>query len=85
MDAAATEDTAAVEELTAVLTAERDAARVEAQRERADQRVADLQSAFDAQLHQRQAEITQAREELHVYQERAIRAEALGPASKRRS
>lgn len=44
-----------------------------------------LQSAFDAQLHQRQAEITQAREELHVYQERAIRAEALGPASKRRS
>ena len=71
----------------AVLTAERDAARVETQRERvhADQRVADLQAAFDAQLHQRQAEITQAREELHVYQERAIRAEALGPAPKRRS
>ena len=71
----------------AVLTAERDAARVETQRERvhADQRVADLQAAFDAQLHQRQAEITQAREELHVYQERAIRAEALGPAPKRRT
>lgn len=71
--------------VVAGLTAERDAARGEAQRERvhADQRVADLQVAFEAQLAQRQAETTQAREEAQALLERAIRAEARG-ASKGR-
>lgn len=72
--------------VVAGLTAERDAARGEAQRERvhADQRVADLQVAFESQLSHRQAEITQAREEAQAHLERAIRAEARGAMSKRR-
>lgn len=72
--------------VVAGLTAERDAARGEAQRERvhADQRVADLQVAFESQLSQRQAEITQAREEAQAHLERAIRAEASGAGSKGR-
>lgn len=72
--------------VVAGLTAERGAARGEAQRERvhADQRVADLQVAFESQLSQRQAEINQAREEAQAHLERAIRAEARGAVSKRR-
>ena len=72
--------------VVAGLTAERDAARGETQRERvhADQRVADLQVAFETQLGQRQAEITQAREEAQAHLERAIRAEARAAVSKRR-
>ena len=72
--------------VVAGLTAERDAARGEAQRERfhGDQRVADLQVAFESQLSRCQAEINQAREETQAHLERAIRAEARGTASKRR-
>ena len=73
----------------AVVHAERDAARAEAERERsyADQRVADVQAAFETQLSQRQAELVQAREEAQELHTRAVRAEALlekPPASKRR-
>ena len=72
--------------VVAGLTAERDAARAEAQRERvhADQRVADLQVTFESQLSQRQAEINQARDEAQAHLERAIRAEARGATPKRR-
>lgn len=63
----------------AVVHSERDAARAEAERERshADQRVADLQAAFETQLSQRQAELAQAREEAQEHHTRAVRAEAL--------
>jgi len=63
----------------AVVGAERDAARAEAERERshADQRVADLQAAYETQLSQRQVELAQAREEAQELHTRAIRAEAL--------
>lgn len=63
----------------AVLSAERDAARAEATRERSygDQRVADLQSTYDRQLDQRLQEIAQAREDAQAQRTRADRAEAL--------